>query len=166
MRVGLQGGAEMSVCNFKLNYFVVALNNTSKLLPIANLLQNVSPPQFSKSVLKVLSTGEMLCFLFVNAETFFSSTRTVAVVLLLQITSRIDSQRLLLDEEILSCFLPCVNEIRPCPDLQCPVVTIASYSNYVEIITLILSVHFRSMFNKHCTGFTILNTQTETTMPL
>src|SRR6218665_2411733 len=28
-------------------------------------------------------------------------------------TSRIDSQRLLLDEEILSCFLPCVNEIRP-----------------------------------------------------
>src|SRR6218665_3442826 len=52
-------------------------------------------------------------------------------------TSRIDSQRLLLDEEILSCFLPCVNEIRPGPDLQCPVVTIASYSNYVETITLI-----------------------------
>jgi len=72
----------------------------------------------------------------------------------------------LLDEEILSCFLPCVNEIRPGPDLQCPVVTIASYSNYVETITLILSVHFRSMFNKYCTGFTTLNTHTETTMPL
>src|SRR6218665_1739577 len=78
--------------------------------------------------------------------------------------SIIDSQRLLLDEEILSCFLPSVNEIGPGPDLQCPVLTIASYSNYVETITLILSVHFRSMFNKHCTGFTILNTQTETTM--
>src|SRR6218665_612219 len=47
-------------------------------------------------------------------------------------TSRIYSHRLLLDEEILSCFLPCVNEIRPGPDLQCPVVTIASYSNYVH----------------------------------
>src|SRR6218665_3937861 len=81
-------------------------------------------------------------------------------------TSRIDSQRLLLDEEILSCFLPCVNEIRPDSDLQCSVVTIASYSNYVETITLILSAHFRSMFSKHCTGFTILNTQTEATMPL
>jgi len=46
----------------------------------------------------------------------------------------------LLDEEILSCFLPCVNEIRPGPDLQCPVVTIASRSNYVETITVILSV--------------------------
>src|SRR6218665_2978889 len=80
--------------------------------------------------------------------------------------SRIDSQRLLLDDEILSCFLPCVNEIRPGPDLQCPVVTIASYSNYVETITLILSAHFRSMINKHCTGFAILNTQTETIMPL
>src|SRR6218665_380759 len=77
-----------------------------------------------------------------------------------------DSQRLLLDEDILSCFLPCVNAIRPGPDLQCPVVTTASYSNYVETISLILSVHFRSMFNRHCTGFTILNTHTETTMPL
>src|SRR6218665_4026179 len=46
--------------------------------------------------------------------------------------SSCDSHRLLLDEECLSCFLPFVNEIRPGPDLQCPVVTIASYSNYVE----------------------------------
>jgi len=73
-----------------------------------------------------------------------------------------------LDEEILSCFLPCVNEIRPGPDFQCPVVTIASRSNYVETITLILSVDLRSMFNKHCTGYPIRNTMTETTtcMPL
>jgi len=65
-------------------------------------------------------------------------------------------------------FLPCVNEIRFGPDLQCPVVTIAAHSNYVETITPIglLGVLFRSMFNKHCTGFTILCTQTETTMPL
>src|SRR6218665_2936316 len=117
----------------------------------------MSPPWFSKNVLNAFSTGQMPCFLLVNAETFFSSsTRTVAVVLLLQIyLYDRQSERLLLDEELLSCFLPCVNEIRPGPDLQCPVVTIASYSNYVETITLILSVHFRSMFNKHCTGFTI-----------
>jgi len=36
-------------------------------------------------------------------------------------------------------------------------------ADYVETITLILSVHFPLIFNKHCTGFTILNTQTETT---
>src|SRR6218665_2947813 len=47
-------------------------------------------------------------------------------------TSKIDSHNLLLDEESLSCFLPCANEIRPGPDLQCSVVTIASRSNYVE----------------------------------
>src|SRR6218665_35340 len=62
-----------------------------------------------------------------------SSTRTVAVVLYCcKFTSRIDSHRLFFDEESLSCFLPCVNEIRLGPDMQCPVVTIASRSNYVE----------------------------------
>src|SRR6218665_404460 len=98
-------------------------------------------------------------FLLFNTDSCSCST-------VCKFTSRIDSHRPLLGEESLSCFLPCANEIRPGPDLQCPVVTIASRSNYVETITLILGVHFRSMFNKHCTGFTILNTQTETTMPL
>src|SRR6218665_2942451 len=44
-------------------------------------------------------------------------------------TSGIDSHRLFLDED---SFLPCVNEIRPGLDVQCPVVTIVSRSNYVE----------------------------------
>src|SRR6218665_886479 len=100
----------------------------------------------------------MQCFLFVNAR--LSSPLQHGQLQLFycfKFTSRIDSERLLLDEEILSCFFPCVNEIRPGPDLQCQV---ASYSNYAETITLILSVHFRSMLNKHL--FTILNTRTET----
>src|SRR6218665_82707 len=102
----------------------------------------MSPPRFSKQCSKRFfhfSTGQMQCFLFVNAETFCpSSTRTAAVVLLLQIyLYRIDSHRLFLDEE---SFLPCVNEIRPGLDLQCPVVTIASRSNYVEhAIELLIS---------------------------
>src|SRR6218665_534027 len=97
---------------------------------VAHVLKNMSPPRFSKNVLNPFSTGHMQCFLFVNAETFCpSSTRTVAVVLLLQFTSRIGSHRLFLDEE---SFLPCVNVIRPGLDLQCPVVTIASRSNYLE----------------------------------
>ena len=129
-------------------------------MPIANLLKNMAPPRFSRNVLNVFSTGQMQCFLFVNAETFSPlQDGQLQLFYCCKFTSRIDSLRHLLDEEIVSCFLPRVNEIRPGPDLQCPVVTIAlKYSNYVETITLILSVHFRSMFNKHCTGFTILNT--------
>src|SRR6218665_3767144 len=122
----------------------------------------MSPPPFSTNVINVYSTGQMqiICFLFVNTEIFSPLQHgQLQLFYFCKFTSRIDSQRLLLDEEILSCFLPCVNEIRSGPDLQYPVVTIASYSNYVETITLILSVHFRSMFNKHCTGFTILNTK-------
>src|SRR6218665_445264 len=64
MGVGLQGGAKMSdyLVWFQINYFVVALNNTSKSLPIANLLQNISPPRFSRNVPNVFSTGQMQCF--------------------------------------------------------------------------------------------------------
>src|SRR6218665_2311875 len=106
--------------------------------------------------------------MFVNAGTFLPliNTDSCSCSAVEKFSSRIDSHRLLLDEESLSCLLPCANGIRPGPVWQCPVVTIASRSNYVETITLIHSVHFRSIFNKHCTGFTILNTQTETTMPL
>src|SRR6218665_792571 len=113
----------------------------------------MSPPRFSKNVLNVFSTGQMQCFLFVNAETFCpSSTWTVALVLLFQIyLYRIDSHRLFLDEE---SFLPCVNESRPGLDLQCPVVTIASRSNYVEhAITntqCSLSVHVQQTLHWYC----------------
>src|SRR6218665_3233428 len=113
----------------------------------------MSPPRFSKNVLNVFSTGQMQCFLFASAETFSPLQHgQLQLFYCCKFTSRIDSHRLFLDEEILSCFLPCLNEICSGPNLQCPVVTIASYSNYVETITLTLSVHFRSMFNKHCTG--------------
>ena len=127
----------------------------------------MSPPPFSTNVINVYSTGQMqiICFLFVNTEIFSPLQHgQLQLFYCCKFTSRIDSQRLLLDEEILLCFLPCVNEMRPGPDLQCQVVTIASYSNYVETITLLtqcsLSVHVQQ------TLFTILNTQTETTMPL
>src|SRR6218665_228124 len=95
----------------------------------------MSPPPFSKNVLNVYSTGQMqiICFLFVNAEIFSPLQHgQLQLFYCCKFTSRIDSHRLFLDEESLSCFLSCVNEIRPGPDLQCPVVPIASRSNYVE----------------------------------
>src|SRR6218665_1394097 len=75
----------------------------------------MSPPRFSKNVLNVFSTGQMQCFLFASAETFFTPLQHGQLQLFYccKFTSRIDNHRLLLDEECLSCFLPCVNETRP-----------------------------------------------------
>src|SRR6218665_1843363 len=73
----------------------------------------MSPPRFSKNVLNVFSTGQMQCFLFVSAETFLPLLLQLQLFYCCKFTSRIDSHRLLLDEECLSCFLPFVNEIRP-----------------------------------------------------
>src|SRR6218665_3113061 len=74
----------------------------------------MSPPRFSKNVLNVLSTWQMPCFLFVNAETFSPLQHgQLQLFYCCKFTSMIDSHRLLLDEECLSCFLPFVNEIRP-----------------------------------------------------
>src|SRR6218665_2074148 len=108
----------------------------------------MSPSRFSINVLNVFAIGQMQCVLFVNAETFLAPLQRGQLQLFYccKFTSRIDSHRLLLDEESLSCFLPCVNEIHPGPDLQFPVLTNASRANYVDTIILILSVHFRSMF--------------------
>src|SRR6218665_127236 len=129
-------------------------------MAIANLLKKIimSPPRFSKNALNVLATGQMQCFLFVNAETFL-------FLFNMDSCSCFTVANLPLGYTILiSCWMKkvyrvsCVNEIRYGPDEECPVVTTASRSNYVETITLILSVHFRSMFNKYCTSFTIQNT--------
>src|SRR6218665_3274534 len=129
---------------------------------VAHLLKNMSPPRFSTNVLNVFSTGQMQCFLFVNAETFLPLFKTdscsCSTVANLPLGETIIDSCCMKKVCRVSCRVcHCVNEIRPGPDLQCPVVRTASRSYYVETITLILSVYFRSMFNKHCTGFTILN---------
>src|SRR6218665_1662522 len=70
----------------------------------------MSPPPFSKNVLNVYSTGQMqiICFLFVNAEIFSPLQHgQLQLFYCCKFTSRIDNQRLLLDEEIFLCFLPC-----------------------------------------------------------
>src|SRR6218665_1330221 len=96
--VGLQGGAKMSdyLVKFQINYLVVALNNTSKSLPIANLFKKtISPPRFWKNFINVSSTGQMQCFLFVNAETFSPLQHgQLQLFYCCKFTSRIDSQSL------------------------------------------------------------------------